>query len=381
MTAKQLFKAFILIVSSALLFSCNQDPIFYNISNETAPAESLIPGTPNSFAEYDGELYLTNRDNIWTLNGTDWERVSVAGMQAGSSIEELVSDGTNLYARVVWDEGFVNLQTYNKVYRLTDSEAGLTATAIANNLAEDYPLINRISMANGTLVASVKRRGISGGIRYVYLVGDTLSAFGGTTDLPESSAIVATAWGGTNYFFATGRGVYYGAFDETALTLVENTSGVEINGIRTLGSSLLAWGHNENIYHITDGETPAITVINMGSRLEMANTIYNNGTFIALLIAYNYSATANGYRELALNIDGSLPDSFSLATPGEADESSTIDEAQYSSSMGRYQVYGLKQWQIGTHKVLFAGTEMGLYYSVDRGNWKIWSSGTHSEFN
>ncbi len=381
MTAKQLFKAFILIVSSALLFSCNQDPIFYNISNETAPAESLIPGIPSNFAEYGGGLYLSNRANIWTLNGTDWERVSVAGMQAGSSIEELVSDSTNLYARVVWDEGFVNLQTYNKVYRLTGSGAGLTATAITNNLAADYPLINRISMANGTLVASVKRRGISGGIRYVYLVGDTLSAFGGTTDLPEGSAIVATAWGGRNYFFATGRGVYYSnSFDGEAPTLLAGTTD-EISGIRAFGTSLLAWGHNENIYRITDGETPAITVINMGSRLEMANTIYDNGTFIALLITYNYSATANGYRELALNTDRSLPDSFSLATPGEADESSTIDEAQYSSSMGRYLVYGLKQWDIGTHNVLFAGTEMGLYYSVDRGNWKIWSSGTHSEFN
>lgn len=303
-------------------------------------------------------------------------------MREAVNIEELVSDGTNLYARVVWDEGFVNLETNNIVYRLTGTGTTLVAAEISNSLATDHPLINRISVANGTLVASVKRRGISGDIRYVYESAGSFVAFGGSTDLGEGSAIIAASFVGETYYFATGNGLFYGALDDNAPTVITATSGTEISGIRAFGTELLAWSHGGTLYRINASTTtPSATSSATSAELEMANTIYDNGTFVALLIAYNNSATRNGYRELALGASDTLPSSLSLSTPGDPTLSSTIDEAQYSSSMGRYLVYGLQQWQIGSRNVLFAGTKMGLYYSVNRGAWKVWSSGTHNEFN
>lgn len=376
MTAIKTINGPLLILLSALLFSCDQAPIFYNISNETAPEESLIPGVPGSFAIVGSVLYTSNGASLWAFSGTNWVQQAVTGIPEGQYIKEVISDGTNLYIRTEWDTGTVNLTTHNAVYRLDGS---LVASALTNSLEATHPLINRISVANGTLFASVNRRDVEGGFRHVYFNGSTLTAFGGTADLPKNSAILAAAYSGGMYFFATGRGVFHVNSIGPELTLLGTTSGAAIAGLRAFGNEVLAWSRDETVYRI-DADTLSAVAIGTGLELENASAFFDYGTVNAFLVGHHYSQTNNGYREIIL-AGGALPASLSFAAPGEAADSTTIDEAQYNSSMGRFHTYAIQHWMEGSDSILFAGTEAGLYYSVNRGPWRVWSNSSHSEFN
>ncbi|MDR0383135.1 MAG: hypothetical protein LBH50_04030, partial [Spirochaetaceae bacterium] len=56
--------SFISIVSLFFLAACNQDPIFTMISNEVAPKDPLISGSPSKIAKVGTTLYTAN-SRLW----------------------------------------------------------------------------------------------------------------------------------------------------------------------------------------------------------------------------------------------------------------------------------------------------------------------------
>ena len=76
--------AFVLLAAFVIL-SCDQMPVFYNISQESSPRSAVIPGSPQNMVVTSRSIYAWNRENIWRFSGPGWkwERVSVPARPIG----------------------------------------------------------------------------------------------------------------------------------------------------------------------------------------------------------------------------------------------------------------------------------------------------------
>jgi len=100
-----------LAASILLLFSCNQSPLFYNISKETPPKDPVVAGTPSKIVESSvsgaPKLYVAN-GRVWEYDGSTWKQT--AGQPSGDFKEVAATTGTGaaLYALSVEGTGCGN---------------------------------------------------------------------------------------------------------------------------------------------------------------------------------------------------------------------------------------------------------------------------------
>ena len=122
-------------------FSCAQDPIFYNISNETKPDVSMILGEPSSFAEVDGKLYTAN-GYLWIFEGGDWSRKSISGLEK-LFIKEVVGKDGHLFVRGEQDSGDITqYQIKTSIYKIDTSNDTAKEITYANN--DDYSVFHTL---------------------------------------------------------------------------------------------------------------------------------------------------------------------------------------------------------------------------------------------
>lgn len=101
MKMKFVYKAFILS-GLLLVFSCEQDAIFFKISQETVPEKPLLPGGPTNMVEsYRGSkkiMYVASGNSLhWYADGA-WDSGPYDIPQPGGRIRGLAATTTYLYA-------------------------------------------------------------------------------------------------------------------------------------------------------------------------------------------------------------------------------------------------------------------------------------------
>jgi hypothetical protein len=323
---------FFTLIILVLLSSCDQFDIFYKISNEVAPKEPKIEGSPSKIVKLGDRLYVAN-GNLWEYKSDNWEKIS---KPSGNVID--VAAGSNKL--------FIMDKNYNIYFQGTDASGNLTG-GWSGNLAG----INTCKIA---------------GSEAIFAANDIL--FGSQ----RSDMITGVVFLNSKYYFATPKGVSTSSTFDGVRTLIEDTKDSFIKGIVVIDTNIVAVSSGGYIYQISSSD--AVTPLNKTIKFTGAIAIWtpqswtsgNNGRLLLLGVDkntdYNY-----GYREVNVDGSGILDNSFS--EPGESIE----NHSTYLSTMDLRAVNSIIQapnlYNSDGKPVLFASTQQSGLWACRNGEW------------
>jgi len=356
---KRILMNLALAASILLLFSCNQSPLFYNISKETPPKDPVVAGTPSKLVESSvsgaQKLYVAN-GRIWEYDGTSWKQV--ADQPSGDFKEVAATTGTGaaLYALSVEGTG----STSTKLWKSTD---GTTWTLVTNNTG--YPILGGIFGASDTLFAGARNSGTSQAA-VLYDSNGALEIALGTvviSDAVPGTLVGAVKMSGSYYLAVCGKGVFTGnAANSISATAVSGTTDTKyrLNGLIALnnqvvavgsGGYMLAWnsGSFNEVSGASDTSYPYTGALAVWTDPNSSNQL--------LLAGRRYSTYTNGYWEVTLSSGGDLPGTVTMNKPGAGSLTTVADTATYEQSLGQKVITALYQAPVrDLGSALFAST-------------------------
>ncbi|MDR0624189.1 MAG: hypothetical protein LBG10_07140 [Treponema sp.] len=387
---------FILLLAPLFFGACNQDPIFYNISKEVKILEPRIKGTPTNIVSFDGKIYVANRSSLYRYGPRTAEQKPVWDNppQPGGDIRGLAATGTYLYAL-----------TGNGLKRLSAGKSwesvGIDTT---DNIVRAYPYLQMIYADSKMLFAGSGNGSPNGdssnyAILYMDESGNKLKGLKDGVHL-----LSGAAFNGTKHFLSTeGSGIY--VFDEsgTPLELIPNTEKSHITGIIAMvDNTVAAVDRSGNILKVTDTgvtslkedigykTTGALALwrsppVPEASFNDSDDPDYPDKQAPALLLVGIQGSTSsttqtynNGYREIELNNDGSLPGSLTINSPGNGDPTTVSNNATYITSLGEIPINYIFQapYAIDPNMTLFASThgKEGLWSYRQRSEGRQWNA-------
>jgi hypothetical protein len=385
-----------LLVPLALLFgACNQNAIFYNISQEVEIREATIKGTPTNIVEWKNKLYAANFEGLYCYAdpaGGNSSPVWNAVPSPGGQIRGLAATGGNLY-----------VLTSDGLYIKTDSGWDEAVIDESDEEAKNYPFFQNIYADTERLfVGSGSGYFSAGSADYaiLYTTDDTGKKLGALKT--GVGLLSGAAFNGSVHFVSTLQGVFTAAepADSTPLAAagpVGDDAGRAITGIICLednaktivaierGGALLKVtpaGYADPDIKITRSTRTGALAIWRTPPSDPDNPGDPDAAHPRLLLAglqgsitSTSQSYVNGYREIALDPDtGGLIDGTAPQTPGEGD-SSISNRPKYESSLGILVVNYLFQapYRIDKNMTLFAAVagEQGLWSYRDHGDGEV----------
>ena len=364
-----------------LLFSCKQDAIFYHISIEPPKKDPLIKGTPTNIVLVGGNIFAGSRNGstIYCYDGSGWSQIA----KPGGSLQDLATDGTDLYA-IVYNGDIARGASMIKKY---DTSAG---TWDGSSSLEGYS-IQTIYGAGGKIFAgAVRKSGNSCAI--LYLDGTNLVILKENTSLLTGAAEIS----GTGIFLAGGfaaekNGVFLVNASFTDLSApISGTEKVNIKGIIETGGKILAVSGDSTtsgrifIYNTASEkfDPPTGAGLNFTGALSVWHQYDSSASVwkpaLLLMGVHGTSKNNQGYREIVLNEDGTPPSSISIRAPGDNALSSVLEKAKYNAGIGQHPVHSILQvppeielssaTSEGTLPI-FASTSINGLWSYRNGEW------------
>jgi len=385
---------------AAVILSCSQDPIFYNIHMEAPPRTPVILGSPQNMVLAHNAVYAWTvpGGNIWVFDessGWNWKKLpapddgspvpngSIRGLAAadfgegGGGLLVLVNQGGHISSSSqVW--GYIADLTgkkhWLKLYETTDfilhrlfaAGEGLFAGGQRKANLNEYVILSfnaeLVTATINTVIIAVSAEIILEGNLNINLVG----AVAADTD---DTVLLATERNGIYKVFLD---------EETEPEQFTPASGFVVNGIVKTGGDIVVTGNSNvrGILHILEDnasyeEWPA-------PLLERGDLLFNGGMGVwqhsteagwkpslLLLGIRSNGSTLNGYRELALNEDGSIlrnsNSSLSLNRPGEPGLTSSVaSRDRYRESIETRSV----------HHIMQVPNLGGTFYPANNKNWQ-----------
>ncbi|GHT56563.1 hypothetical protein FACS1894109_05930 [Spirochaetia bacterium] len=357
-----------------LLASCDQSPLFYQISQEIEPKEPRIKGVPSNFVEFNGAVYV------------------------GSA--SLHRYAKNAEGKAVWDEGSIP-QPSGRIYALAAINNADPAKSFLYALTESglYKLGVGQNAWSGKITIEAGDGTAFSSIQTIYAAGNTLFAGGwnGITTSGTNAANYAIFYedngvlklkkantgllsgavvvpGGRYYLATNGAGIYYLSSLNSAVreqSLQDSNGGSEsvIVGIIDSGD-IIAVTRSGNILKV-DTASHIYTAYSTGQRMTGAVAKwYQNSSDTApklLLLGIQpgngSTSTIYGYREIVLDSDGKLQlnsdGKLSLRIPGNEALSSVDNRDRYDNTLGTHPVSHLFQAPsaVDSAMTLFAGIQ------------------------
>jgi len=316
------------------LFSCNQDSIFYDISNEPEPKDPLIDGSPTNIVAVKNRVYAGTRFNNKIFcyannNGTlGWNTINLPSGYLG----QLATDGEDLYVLIFQNRDPLNSPIIRK-YNISTNTWGTTYTM------SSYP-IQTIFGAGKRIFAGGQYGTNRQNFAIMFVNNDSLSIIKYGTSLLKGAAENAS---GTVYLATAGDGMF--TFNESALntTPVSGTEKANLNGIINVGGNIVAVGADGTVYSDIGG---SFNNINAGVNFTGAMGVWldRNNQFKPSLLLMGVrgrgSSLTHGYREMIL--DNGKP-SFTIKSPGDDSPTSVVNKAKYSASIGTHPVESIMQ--------------------------------------
>jgi hypothetical protein len=306
-----------LLAAWAVLYGgCDQEPLFWDISQEYPPIEPLIKGAPSRIVECDGRLYVSN-GTVWEYTPGNWHKMeSQPSVEIKTVASITVSSGERLFA-LGWN---------GSVWKWDGS---WTHTASLGNNAE------QLFGAGNELFAGVRTgtAGTSTGYSIVKLDENGGSA---TTIKNGTGLLMGTAYlsNSNTVYLGTimGGGVYDGVGAPISVF-----SGRSITGMLSYDNQLYAVTDGGTIYYGTSGAS-----INSDFRFSGAIAGWDNNGEKMLLLGLQRSSGSYGYgyRDLPLLAAGP----GGIATPGSSTPSSVEIGSQYTSAIGEHAVTSIYVW-------------------------------------
>lgn len=371
--------SFVSAVAAALLLagglvSCDQSPIFYNISNEVAQPDALVVGSPTPVVAYDSKAWVANGLLFYKDGSSAWTKAT----PPAAGIHALAATPSALFAYSIVDSSDGNSSTrglYASATPIPTSAASWSAVALDAS-AQDYPeLDSSLFVANDTLyVGSHVDLGEDyGDARYQYALleysGGVLTKVAGPYDTP----VVAVVYDGSTYtYVATGSSGIYQSGDSYASAISDTApSGYQLLNMIAVGAKLLAvgndiYGSDEYLWLANTSAGSSTTFLKSDRSVEFTGGLdlydsNSDGTPELLFIG-----DTTGYREVTLSsgeISYTTPGDIILNDPGDLSESPVDDQNQYASSLETATVMSLSYVDPGSGtKELYASTnEDGLW--------------------
>jgi hypothetical protein len=349
------------------LISCNQDPIFDEISNEVEPKDPLIMGGPTNLVEFNGFVYVAS-GYLYRYHGSTWWSI----VPSPPNIRALAVSGSYLYAQSGTGLG-------SAVYR---SQDGSTWEVMANGT--EYVDIQTVFAVDDGASGKVfvgARHPVTGYVAILIADGMAAADAGFTKvkeNLPQGGELRGAAYlGGDYYLLTTNLGVYRGTGIPTlqaATALPSSSFGglVNFNGLKTVGSSVIAVSNAGYIWVQPPGSDPSLKYPFPGVGYTGAMAFWGPSgptpPAARLLLGTINGDGSYGYREMLLD-NGELGNLFPVS-PGVAG-GSVYNNPQYESSLGRRVVNGIIQVSPGIDPAmpLFASTQKDGLWSYRLGVW------------
>jgi hypothetical protein len=319
------------------LGSCNQDPIFYDISNEVKPKQALISGTPTKIVEANGKLYVSNRTDLFVFDQNSWTSTA----KPPGRIADLASGGSGLYC----------ITEDSRLY----SGSGSAWTELNNPNLAGYTL-QSIYGGGGGLFIGASREGSGNNVYAVFTAsgGPVISGAG------EGFRLRGAASG----FFALGNGIY----PASGGSPLAGSTGRDILALIQLPNNTIAASTKDG--HLLYGGGSSVAAVSTGYKFDRALAVYkgSGGSFLLLVGIYT-----KGYMELDLGSGGAFPSGrVSLKSPGDGvyGVNTTVHNyPRYTATLGQCALISLYQSNAESLPLFASTVGKGLnaYQNLDEG--------------
>ncbi|MDR3276203.1 MAG: hypothetical protein LBT11_03160 [Treponema sp.] len=366
----------------ALLVSCNQDPVFYYVSQEQPPVDPLVSGHPSKMAGIGDDMYVANPRGIWKYSSSVWSVVS----KPSGYVRDIAAAGDYLYALVENDASERLLYRQDMV-----TSPSTDWQPVSNGTSYELQSIFGVGTTSPVALFAGGRKQDTGdaavyAVLYTDTTGNSLSptaiVSSGTTT--GDGLLLAAAYFESNYYISvTGGGIQYSSAASLAspTTVDDSADAGDFIAFAQVGSNLVATASNGTIWQIPNSGTP-ISKEEYAVVFTPALTVWKNSssTETLLLIGRGNASSATylfyGYYELPISAGG-LDFTSDLLDPGDPgdEETSTITndkQAAYDISLGIRSLTSIFQASDGT---VFASTQQKGLWSLRSGTWSL-RSGT-----
>jgi hypothetical protein len=326
----------IITILILFLFSCSQDSIFYDISNEPEPKDPLIAGSPTNIVAVKNRIYAGTRMgnkifNYADNNGTlGWNTITLPTGYLG----ELATDGEDLYVLIFQNRDPLNSSIVRR-YNTTTNSWDMAKTASGYSIQTIFGAGKRI-FAGGQLQSN--RQNFA--ILFFDNAQDSLTVIKNGTSLLKGAAENAS---GTVYLATAGSGMF--TFNEKSLntTPVDGTEKANLSGIINVDGNIVAVGADGTVYSDIGGSFNSINAdVNFTGAmcvwLDRKNQF--KPSLLLMGVRAKGSSLTHGYREMRL--DNGRP-SFDIKSPGDDSPTSVVNKAKYSAGIGTHPVESIMQ--------------------------------------
>ncbi|HOJ98664.1 MAG TPA: hypothetical protein PLW34_03790 [Termitinemataceae bacterium] len=357
---------FLVILGGLFLGSCKFNPIFYEISKETAPKEALIKGSPSRIVELSNKLYVAN-GRLWEYDGTTWSLMASQPGAAGT-VRAVAATNSALYALVVSGEG----TSTSAVYKLNSG----TWSEVTNTTGYR---VETIFGANTTLFAGGHNS--SGTYGVLYESSGSFATISGLATLASTCTLVGAVHVHSTYYLAiAGSGIYSTSDLSSSVSgpiSGSTNSDYNLNGLILVGSQVVATATTDDYDggYLLVGNSSSFSQVYSNSSYYFTGALAlwyapSDTTADLLLVGFvnTSSSYTRGYLELALS-SGAMPGSISFKSPGEGSPTTVSDNDTYEQSLGRKAVTALHQGPNGASGVLFASTSLDGLWSCRDQTW------------
>jgi len=383
---------FVTVILSGLLvvFSCNQDPIFFKISNETLPKKPRVQGGPTNIVEFTRNsiptMYVASGSIHW-YNRYGWDSSSGYIPPLSGRVIGLAATKDHLYALSISDTGVIAT-----LWRIgpTDPSWGVPIPILDST----YILIQTIFADPSTdkLFAGARNnKGNDYGILYASTSLPGLRLLKGSTEMLTGAANETNNASG-NYYLSTGfpdtgkkGGVY--KVDSSLSSIAQPLFGKNIMGMIKLegtGTTIKIYAierENGMLYMATtSGGVISTNLAAAPSKWSTgAMSLWEDGSYRMLIVGiqgglYSTSTSSSfkhGYVEFYLNTDNTL-DYF---RPRNDPPTITVANSdQYQGSLGKHPINFIHQTStaVDPARLFFASTQTaGLWsYKLRSGVWQ-----------
>jgi len=324
------------IVLILLLFSCKQDSIFFDISNEPEPKDPLINGSPTSIITLKNKVYagtkMSNKIYCYAdINGVpEWNTITLPTGYIG----QLATDGENLYVLIFQRRDPLTSSMLRK-YDVSTNSWDITYTVSGYSIQTIYGVGDKI-FAGGQYQNN--RRNFA--IIYFNKTLDSLTVIKYGTSLLKGAVQNAS---GTIYLATAGSGMF--TFNESSLdtTPVTGTEKANLNGLINVGGYIVAAGADGTVYTDIAGK---FNNVNAGVNFTGAMCVWldRNNQFKPSLLLMGIrgkgTSLTHGYREMVL--DNGKP-TFDIKSPGDGSPTSVISKAKYDAGIGTHPIEAILQ--------------------------------------
>jgi len=329
------FKIFLLVLV-LFLFSCKQDSIFYDISNEPEPKDPLINGSPTNIVAVKNRIYtgtrFSNKIFFYANNNgiLAWDTINLPTGYLG----QLATDGDDLYVLIFQNRDPLNSSVIRK-YNISSNIWEMTYVKSGYSIQTIFGTGNMI-FAGGQYQNN--RQNFA--IMYLDKTSNSLDIIKYGTSLLKGAAQNAS---GVVHLATAGNGMF--TFNESSFdtTPVSGTEKANLNGLINVGGYLVAVGADGTVYSDIAGR---FNNVNAGVNFTGAMCIWldrkNQFKPSLLLLGIRGQGTSltHGYREMVL--DNGKP-TFNIKSPGDDSPTSVVNKAKYAAGIGTHPVESIMQ--------------------------------------